>query len=81
MEATLSGDRSAGRHHCYFVEGSSHPVNPAPARVKSGLSVNLGKTVHPTLVIPQDPTPHHLLAWLRLFQHLLHPSDLVWFSL
>lgn len=63
VRSTLFSDRSAGRHHCSFVEAS--PTQPAWHRqsgAKSMIYINLSNTVCLTLVIPKDSAPPNMLS-------------------
>lgn len=50
--ADLSGDRHAGRLHCFFDVLSSHPAGLVQVGATSEFSINLANTIHPTLVTP-----------------------------
>ena len=52
VRAAFSGDRSAGRCLCSFVQHFSHPASLAQVGAKSELFINLANVVHLTLVIP-----------------------------
>ena len=64
MTKILPRDRSSVRCHWLFVELSSHPAETVQAGIESVFSINSANIVHPTLVIPSDPSPHNSLAFL-----------------
>ena len=79
--APLSRDGSASKHHCSFVEHSSHPASSASAGTRSVLSINLANTTLPDLVIPRDPAPLNSCDMPSSFQGLFHTSSLPWLTL
>lgn len=76
LGATSSGNRSAGRHHFFFVELFFQPVSLAHMSVKSVVSINLDNTICTILVNPWDPPHPTCLPSPSLFWCLLHRSSL-----